>query len=196
MEIVNLLNMIAILIVIYAMFGFFDAIILHLWKFQLYKFRETRKEHILHTVRSILFPIIILGMLVFQLQGIFLYLFLAIVVFDLLFQAWDMWIEREARQRFEGLSSLEYTIHGILISLHSVFLTLFVLYHLENNHFQSFKGGIAFLDYSLSFFIAWNLLPGAFIIGTLHIILLHPYFTKDHGWEKYFRFRLTLPGLN
>ncbi|MCC5816488.1 MAG: hypothetical protein JJT78_17185 [Leptospira sp.] len=195
MENSSLLNLMAILIGIYAIFGFSDAILLHLWKFQLYKFSETRKEHLLHSIRAILFPILILGMLVFQIKGIYLFAFLGFIFTDLVFQIWDMWIERKARKIFGGLSSLEYTVHGILIFFHSAFLAVFIIYNFQMNHFSGEIESIFLLEDSWATFIGWNLLPGASMIALLHIILIHPYFTTDHEWERFFRFRMNIPGL-
>lgn len=181
---------------IYAVFGFLDAILLHLWKFQLYKFNETKKEHLLHSIRALLFPFIILGLLVFELQGIYLYAFLGIMGLDLVFQILDMWIERNARNRFGGLSSLEYTVHGVLIFFHSAFLAFYVLYNLQTDRFLSATTSIALLEDSLITFIGLNLLPGAIMIALLHFILMLPYFSKDHEWEKFNRFKVQVPGLN
>ncbi|NCS92462.1 MAG: hypothetical protein GW761_01525 [Leptospira sp.] len=191
-----LLKSIAILVAIYAVLGFSDAILLHLWKYQLYKNKDTRKEHLLHSIRAVIFPIVVLGLLVFQLEGFYLYGFLLILIFDLGFQIWDMWIEKEARTRFGGLSSLEYTIHGLLIFIHSAFLVLYVIKSFHKDHFFRSDGNIFLNENSFATMIAWNLLPGACLIILLHFVLLHPYFSKDHDWEKKFLFKIHIPGLN
>jgi hypothetical protein len=192
----SLLDSIAFLVAAFAIFGFSDAILLHIWKFQLYKWKDTAKEHKIHAIRSVLFPFLILGILIFQFKGILLVGFLSIVFIDLLVQIWDMWIEREARTRFQGLSSLEYTIHGILIGIHSSFLALYLVYNFQMDHFHESSQSFHFLNHSFSSMIAWNLLPGAVLIGILHCILIHPYFQKDHKWENYFKFSISFPGLN
>lgn len=191
-----LLNSIAILVAIYAVLGFSDAILLHLWKYQLYKNKDTRKEHLLHSIRTIIFPIVVFGLLVFQLEGFYLYGFLLILIFDLGFQIWDMWIEKEARSRFGGLSSLEYTIHGLLIFIHSAFLVLYIVNIIQMDQFSKPEGNIILNENSFATLIAWNLLPGACLVMLLHFVLLHPYFSKNHAWENKFLFRIKIPGLN
>ena len=58
----------------YALVGSIDAVYNHLYKFKLYAHPESRYEHILHTIRVLTFPLVLLLLFVKNYGGIYLWL--------------------------------------------------------------------------------------------------------------------------
>lgn len=165
----------AVLMLVFAGLAFFDGIYLHLWRYRLFAYADTRREHQLHTIRAWLFPLWIYLLFGVHLQG-WLLLAIAVAGLDLLMQAADMIEEGTARRRFGGLSSGEYVLHGALTAVHASGLTLALLAR-------------PLSDYSLTYFaispagafsdaVAWFLLPGSILIALLHSVLLAERFRK------------------
>ncbi|TGL72123.1 hypothetical protein [Leptospira jelokensis] len=167
-----------VFLVMFAGLAFFDGIILHLWKFKLYKYNDTIYEHKLHTYRAILFPIVLVGLFLLDLSGILYLLILCVVSIDLLIQVFDMWEEKDARSRFGGLSSVEYILHVTLTSLHSSMLLLYILSKPLNS--MSFQIMEISMTNGIQHFVATNILPGAILVAILHIVLCHPYFREPN----------------
>ncbi|TGL21072.1 hypothetical protein EHQ46_08980 [Leptospira yanagawae] len=165
-------------LVMFTGLAFFDGIILHLWKYKLYKYNDTIYEHKLHTFRAILFPFVLVGFFLYELSGILYILTLFIVSVDIVIQIFDMMEEKDARSRFGGLSSFEYILHVTLTSLHSSMLLLYILSKPKNS--ISFEIMEINVTNGIHHFVAINLLPGAIFIAILHIVLCHPYFREPN----------------
>ena len=173
----NLLDLSLVFLVVFSGLAFWDGIVLHLWKYKLYRYEDTIYEHQLHTVRAILFPLILVGLFLFEIKG-WLYVAILVITFiDLVIQIMDMWEEKGARIRFGGLSSNEYILHVVLTSLHSSMLLLYLLSKSDGS-FSLQTAEIVFSN-SLAYLVAINLLPGAILIATLHLALCHPFFRRE-----------------
>ena len=57
MEIIYYLS--AIFLVLFMLLATYDGLYLHLWKYELFKREESSFEHKTHTIRAILFPLIV-----------------------------------------------------------------------------------------------------------------------------------------
>lgn len=169
-------NIVLVLLVSFSLLAFFDGIVLHLWKYQLYRYSDTFYEHILHSLRATLFPILLLGLFFYDLRGpLFLgVIFLTFV--DLVIQGFDMWEENKARKRFGGLSSLEYILHVVLTSFHTSMILLYIISKPEQA--WNFADSTFFAASPNEYLVALNLLPGAVIVALLHWILALPSFRK------------------
>lgn len=168
-----------VFLVLFAAFAFFDGIVLHLWKYKLYRFNDTIYEHKLHTVRAIIFPIILIGFFLYELTGLFYLIVVLLGSLDWIIQILDMWEEKKARTRFGGLGSLEYILHVTLTSLHT---SMFLLYLIaKQNGSLSFQITEIQIAHKNFHFVAMNLLPGAIFVALLHIGLCHPYFRETEN---------------
>ncbi len=107
----------AILLACFAGIGMIDGAYFHLWKYKLHTRPDSHVEHITHTLNAILFPPIVYLLLYRDSAGIALWAAVALVVVDIGIESWDVLIERASRSTIGGLSSLEYWIHTIAISL-------------------------------------------------------------------------------
>ncbi|MDZ4725702.1 MAG: hypothetical protein SH817_06075 [Leptospira sp.] len=170
----NLAEINLFFLVSFAGLAFFDGIVLHLWKYKLYSHSETIYEHRLHTFRAIIFPMILIGLFLYDIRGPLFFCVLFIAILDLVIQGFDMWEEKKARTMFGGLSSIEYILHVVLTSLHTSMLLLYLIIKPKEafnwNETQILSSSPNY------YFIAINLLPGAIIVAIIHIILAHPYF--------------------
>lgn len=160
----------------YATLAFADGFVLHLWKYRLFAYAETRYEHLLHTMRALIFPLLAWSFFAVNLRGILLLAALSLAGLDLVVQFLDMFEEYRARKRFGGLSSLEYSLHVVLTGLHGGLIVAYIL---------SRPVGAFSWDYfpavPEAFFvrkIAELILPGAVLALLIHLILFLPYFQR------------------
>ena len=70
----------------YAIVGSVDGVYYHLYKFKLYAHSKSRYDHILHTVRVLTFPLVLLLLFVKNYGGIYLWLGTGLVIVDLLWR--------------------------------------------------------------------------------------------------------------
>lgn len=173
---IDLHNAAAVLMIVFAALAFIDGVYLHLWRYRLFAHDDTRREHQLHTVRAWLFPVWVYLLFGVHLQGLALWIAVAVAGLDLLMQIGDMIEEGTARRRFGGLSSGEYVLHGGLTAIHAAGLALALLARpISDYTWASFaiSPASAFSDA-----VTWLLLPGSILIATLHSVLLAGYFRK------------------
>lgn len=177
----TLVNLSLVFLILFSGLAFIDGIYLHLWKYKLYKYKETIFEHKLHTIRAVFFPFQLVGLFMFGIEGWLFGLVLFLAMVDLFVQILDMWEEKGARARFGGLSSAEYILHVTLTSLHS---SMLLVYLISKPNASNFLGKTQIV-YSQNWhsIVASNLLPGAILVALLHLILCHPYFRDQE--EKY-----------
>lgn len=96
-----------------------DGIYYHLHRFRLWAHRETWGEHVLHTLRAELVPLMLWA---FFMQGPALGLAAALVGLDVLATVLDVRIEPKSRRRFGGLPRGELLVHVVATVLHVVAL--------------------------------------------------------------------------
>lgn len=117
------LNTGAFFLIFFSLFSAIDGLYLHLWKFKLQENPDSKTEHILHTVRALLFIPMIVGIFSFGVQGLLLWAVALVVLVDLGFETWDILIERSSRNKIGGLTSLESLLHNVLTSMRLLTLT-------------------------------------------------------------------------
>ena len=162
-------------LVLFMLLATYDGAYLHLWKYELFSHAESRFEHQTHTVRAILFPIIVFLLFV-QTDAWSFQLGLGLVALDLLVLGMDALSEKESRQFMGGLPSWEYVLHIFANSLHFAAIILVAATRLEST------GGVwgyseTFLSSSLLPTVQWvgmNIIPGAVVLAFLHVLLSLP----------------------
>lgn len=173
---IELQNLAAALMVVFAGLAFFDGVYLHLWRYRLFERDDTRREHILHTLRAMLFPVWLYLLFGVRSFGWALIAAVAVAGLDLLVQMGDMWEESRARKRFGGLSRGEYILHVWLTAIHSVGLALTLVARPVGDYSAPFALAPAA---NFSNEVTWLLLPGAIGIAALHVILCAGRFRKS-----------------
>lgn len=104
--------------------GAVDGLYFHLGQYRLFAHAETRREHLLHTVRAFLVlpPLALLYLA--DARGAWLWLAALSIAVDQLMLVLDLRAEATSRRRFGGLSAAEYQIHVGANGLHGVGLAL------------------------------------------------------------------------
>jgi hypothetical protein len=154
--------------------GSVDGVYFHLWKYRLFKWKESRFEHLLHTVRAFLF--IPIAWLLFgqNYGGWLLWVGIMLASADAIVELLDILIERRSRVKLGGLSPAEYAIHVNATGLRFAALALiFVAKPVEAWDLS----GPLLLNPPYPSWLAWlmlNTIPGSLIAGLAHLWLMKP----------------------
>jgi hypothetical protein len=142
----------------FAAVSFIDEIVLHLVRERLPFRSESRLEHALHTMRSLLFPFI----LVTFFGGTAATTGLVLLGVDQVVELADMAVERRSRAFSGGLRSSEYLVHGILLTLRAAAVAFTLVAGVPS-------GGTGWLSLAS---VVNLLVPGAVAAAILHVVLL------------------------
>jgi hypothetical protein len=186
MEILFLLSLICL--IAFVILATYDGVYLHLWKYELFNWNESLFEHKTHTIRAILFPIIV-WLLFIQSSLIAFWIALALVAIDLVVLGIDAYSEKESREFMGGLPKWEYILHLFANSFHFAAIVLIIATRIEINELgitysSEFSLNKSFETVQL---IALNILPGAIMLGIVHLLL-----TLDFGKQFWNRNRLKI----
>lgn len=167
----SLANAAAVLLAVFAALAAVDGLYIHLWRLRLHARPETRREHWLHTARALLFPPVLLGLFALPTGGVCLWAAITAAVLDLAAGLWDVAIERESRAQLGGLGTAEYIVHIAVSMVHSGALALVLAARPATAWSLAAPPLLDAPMPGLSAALAWNLLPGAVILGALHVWL-------------------------
>ncbi|QDK44651.1 hypothetical protein DOM22_05490 [Bdellovibrio sp. ZAP7] len=158
------------ILLVFLFLSAFDGIYYHLWKFRLQERKDSKFEHITHTLRAVLFVPTIILVYWIGLQSYILWVTLAILAFDLVTEVLDVLNENESRATLGGLPSNEYLVHITLTTLRVAALTL--AFAALPNEAWHLNAAISVEVPELSKLIAMQVLPGAVIVASLHVYLI------------------------
>lgn len=164
-----------ILLAAFVLLALSDGVYLHLMRYKLYAHAESRNEHISHTVRAILFPVILFFLYLGSSDTSF-YIGLTVVVIDILILGADAYMEKDSRGFMGGLPRWEYILHLMVNGFHFASIAVFVVIKVKLNA----KGLVLVHDfqnvpqYHLFKTMVGQLIPGGILMGLLHIALLFP----------------------
>lgn len=188
MEVAFLIS--SILIVLFALLALYDGFYLHILKYKLHNNRESRNEHLTHTIRAILFPCILYLLFLKQDSNVSFYVGMFIVVVDIIILGIDAFLEKDSRQFMGGLPRWEYILHLFVNGFHfssiAVFLSLKL--KLTENGITIVPNFQHYQSYTIFNLIVSNLLPGAILIALVHVFVSIP--KTALIWNK-LRLRLT-----
>lgn len=180
----DILFILAILnLLLFMVLATYDGAYLHLWKYELFNREESTFEHKTHTLRAILFPIIVfLFCCTTNITSFIIGILLVIV--DLIVLALDAYSEKESRSFMDGLPRWEYILHLFANGFHFAFVIIIISTRvsIEGNSIQYTVQFIHSAYFELLQKIAINILPGAITLGVLHVVLLTNY--GKHIWQK------------
>ena len=181
MEILYYLS--ALFLVLFMLLATYDGLYLHLWKYELFKRKESIFEHKTHTVRAILFPLIIWFLFVNK-DNFSFYVGISLVILDLIVLAIDAYSEEDSRKFMDGLPKWEYILHLFSNGFHFAATGLLLAIRInitENglsiNTIENVSKGQELLN-----FISVNIIPGAILMALLHLFLIFPKGIKI--WNK------------
>ncbi|MBW0177099.1 hypothetical protein [Sediminibacterium sp.] len=179
-----------ILLLAFALLAIIDGFYLHIFKYQLFNNKESKFEHLVHTIRAILFPMIVYFLFISQNCLTSFYLGVLFVITDIIVLGIDAFVEKDSRSFMGGLPRWEYILHLFVNGFHfssiAVFFALKLTY--TENGIEIVQDLSNLKNYELFHFVAVNLLPGAIIIALVHIFTALN-LTKSY-WNK-LRMKIT-----
>jgi hypothetical protein len=164
-----------VLLSLFAILGMYDGFYLHIYKYRLYDHKESRNEHLTHTVRGILFPIVLYCCYLTSSPAWF-FAGLSILALDIIVTVMDAYLEKDSRTFMGGLPRWEYIIHLLVNGFHFASIAVFIVIKIRManegitliNDFSGIKSYPAFI------WLVKNLIPGAIVMGILHILVSVP----------------------
>lgn len=166
----------SVLIVLFALLALYDGFYLHILKYQLHTNPESKKEHLTHTLRAILFPCILYFLFLKQDSTVSFYIGMFIVVIDIIILGVDAFVEKDSREFMGGLPRWEYILHLFVNGFHFASIAVFLSLKLKLTesgteivpNFQHYPG------YAILNLIVKNLLPGAIVMALIHVFVSIP----------------------
>lgn len=161
-----------ILLLAFALLALYDGFYLHIFKYELFKHRESQFEHLTHTLRALLFPLIVYFLFLVQNSNFSFYLGSFFVLLDLVILGIDAFVEKDSRKFMGGLPRWEYILHLFVNGFH--FASIAVFYALKltitDFGFELVQDLSTFKNFEMFRFVAVNLLPGAIMMAAIHIL--------------------------
>lgn len=154
----------------------YDGFYLHIWKYGLFNREESFFEHKMHTLRAILFPLIVWLLFINETSFMAFIIGISLVAIDMIVLAVDAYSEKESRSFMGGLPQWEYIVHLFANAFH--FTTIILVLALKINvttatiEFASLT--IVTPAQEIFHFISVNIIPGAIILALTHVLLLVP----------------------
>ena len=168
--------LITVLLVLYALLGLIDGVYLHLFKYRLHEHPQSKLEHLTHTVRAFLFSGILITLFINIDTNQFVHLGLSLVILDIIVLLVDAYAEKDSRAFMGGLPRWEYILHLLINGFHFAAIAVYLILKINFSN-----DGVLLITYfenteSYAVFkvIAVNLLPGALLIGLLHLLVYSP----------------------
>ena len=161
----------------------YDGIYLHIWKYQLHTREESYFEHKTHTIRAILFPLIV-WLLFINTDSFSFWIGIVLVGLDLVTLGIDAFSETDSRENMGGLPKWEYIVHLFANGFHFAAIILLLATRISvtetgmalNETFASSTAKDVF-D-----FVSVQAIPGAVIMAIIHFALILPFGKRI--WSK------------
>lgn len=173
MEIAIIISL--LLLIFFVVLALYDGFYLHILKYQLFNQAESKTEHIIHTIRAILFPAILYFLFLKQDSNASFLIGITIVLIDIIVLAADAFLEKDSREFMGGLPRWEYIVHLFVNGFHFSSIAVYLSIKLT---FENGKIMISSITHSstseLFNTLIVNLLPGAVMMAILHILLCIP----------------------
>jgi len=164
-----------ILLCLFAILGMYDGFYLHIFKYELYGHAESISEHLTHTIRAILFPIILYSCYIAKSPSWF-YFGLIVLLIDIFVTVVDAYMEKDSRSFMGGLPRWEYIVHLLVNGFHFASIAVFVVIKVRMT-----STGLTLVDnfdsignYALFQWLVVNLIPGAILMAVLHVMVAIP----------------------
>lgn len=168
----------AVLLILYSALALFDGVFLHLYKYRLHEQKDSKFEHLAHTIRAVLFSGILYTLFIGIENNKLFFIAMILVFLDIITLIIDAYTEKDSREFMGGLPRWEYILHLLINGFHFAGIAVFLVIKINltkeaiilQNSFQEFE------NYNLFKIIALNLLPGSILIGLLHVLVYVPKF--------------------
>jgi hypothetical protein len=158
---------------LFMVLGAVDLFYFHIWKYKLHTRPESRYEHKLHMAFGFLMVPVALLLYYRDLGGIGLWAAVFFVAAALATELLDVFSENDSRASLGGLSTGEYALHVVLTILKvASFAFMFASKPVSAWNLAT---PITLGSYGwMGEMIALKVAIGSFVVGILHLVLLHP----------------------
>ena len=162
---------------LFMVLGAVDLFFFHIWKYRLHTRPESRYEHELHMAFAFLMVPVALLLYYQDLGGIGLLAAVFFVVAALSTELLDVFSENDSRASLGGLSTGEYALHVVLTILKVASFAF--MFASKPAAAWELSSPITLGSYGwMGEMIALKVAIGSFVVGLLHIALLHPRVAK------------------
>jgi len=164
-----------VLLTLFAILALYDGFYLHIFKYKLFNQPESGGEHLTHTIRSILFPIILFSCYLTS-SDFWFFVGLIFLVIDVLVTVADAYLEKDSRTFMGGLPRWEYIIHLLVNGLHFASIAVFIVIkvRLDGHGFTLLNDFSSVQNYDTFIWLVRNLIPGSIVMAVLHIAVAIP----------------------
>lgn len=164
-----------ILLTAFALLGIYDGFYLHIFKYRLYEHKESRQEHITHTIRGGLFPVILYSCYLASSSEWF-YIGLIFLLTDVVVTVVDAYMEKDSRVFMGGLPRGEYIIHLLVNGFHFASISVFIVVKMRftDNGITLIENFTGVESYPAFIWLVKNLIPGSVLMALLHILVAIP----------------------
>lgn len=159
----------ALFLIAFMILATYDGLYLHLWKYELFGRKESKFEHITHTIRAVLFPIIVC-LLFLNEDTMSFWIGLTFVAIDLIVLRVDAYSEKDSRKFMGGLPRGEYIIHLFANGFHFAAVSLGVVIRIISNSQEIVL--VSDFPQTVMIIVAKNALPGGILLAVLHLLLI------------------------
>lgn len=161
-----------ILLLAFAVLAVIDGFYLHIFRYQLFNYKESKLEYLIHTYRAILFPLIVYFLFMSQHCLINFYIGVSLVFLEVLILLVDAFVEKESRVNRGGLPRWEYILHLFVNGFHFALIAVFLVLKLSitNEGVKVINDLTSNRNYDFFYSTALNLLPGAIVIAIIHVL--------------------------
>jgi len=172
-----------ILLSAFALLAVIDGFYLHIFKYELFRQKESKHEHLIHTFRAVFFPFIVYFLFIIQNSVAAFYIGVFVVMIDIVTLGIDGFIEKDSRKFMGGLPRWEYILHLFVNGFHFATIAVFLVLKLKigEGGFEIVSNLSNHENFEMFQFLAVNLLPGSIILALLHV------FTNFNITEIYWR---------
>lgn len=159
-------------LVLFAILAIIDGFYLHIFKYQLHNYSESKFEHLTHTIRSILFPFMVYFLFIKQSCYTSFILGISFVILDIVVLIVDAYVEKDSRVFMGGLPRWEYILHLLVNGLHFASIAVFLAIKLDisENGIVIIPDLSQFTNFNIFEFVSVNLIPCAILLAIIHII--------------------------
>lgn len=173
----------ALCLLFFMVLATYDGFYLHIWKYELFSRKESVFEHKTHTARAILFPLIV-WLLFINNDTTSFWISIVFIGIDFIVLGVDAYSEKDSRKSIGGLPKWEYILHLFANSFHFAAIFLFLATKIEITETGLVINELVNDSSAQQLFkmISVNMIPGAIVLGFVHLILMFP--TGIRIWSK------------
>lgn len=105
----------------------FDGLYLHLYKFKLHAREDSQREHLLHSINTLLFPWSIYFIFLDQFKGFYLWFGILLTALSFTIEFFDVFEEKRSREKIGGLANYEYAMHMAMGCLRGAYTSMILI---------------------------------------------------------------------